>query len=129
MASLVETSNNRELLNIIREHNLEKPKFMIGDKVKLMENWKELHIKYIKLYYPSVEPLETMPIDYDHYDIDKIYTITKKFKHSKNDPWWSYLENGNYSVYLLDECLHNVDNLYKPRKLVYESFNDFIINN
>ena len=117
--------SNEEINEYLNDNpSVTKPKFLIGDKVKLLPNAYILHEEYIQWVDNEDDKTETK----DFFNKMKnnellitaivIYDDTDKKYYSVGDPY----------VYISEPCLFKSINYNIPKKLVYEklSFSEFL---
>ena len=110
--------DNIEANSVLKRHldfyRLEVPKFMIGDSISLYKNAKKIFMgKIITASWDST---------YDEYLESTTLRVIKKFKYSREDPWWSVIQDDNGTeVYIIDECLTKpfipAKEMYSPKRI------------
>ena len=123
---LIDNKNNEEIQKILDNHDIEPPKYWVGDMVKLIPNWEDKFIETMNRYHPTINAHDSLPDPSYDFTTSQNYEVQKKYLHDAWKPWWSLLKNkNNREYYFLDECL-SVRPLYRPRKMVYESYDEFV---
>ena len=123
--ALLDTSNIQEIQGAITEYDLDTPRIMTGDRVRLKPDYTDIHKRMMAQYYPTISNVDR---DTPDFQISNSHIIRNKFKYSKETPWWSQVFNDvGKEWYFFDECfIENNRPMYAPRKFIRESFSDFI---
>lgn len=111
MAIIDECNDNIMLNKLIVNYKLDKPKFMINDRVCIKHNPREIHNRIITFR-------ETWYDGHEKFRKSLNMKVISKFRYSIDDPWWSMLENEHgIRIHILDDALnkYGVKYMYGPK--------------
>ena len=117
--------NNEEIQDFLNDNpSLTKPKFFIGDKVKLVPNAYILHEEYTQ-WSEDEDDIKTTKDFFNKMKNNELLIIGIVIYENTDK---KYYDVGDPYVFIPEPCLFKSIKYNEPKKLVYEklSFNDFL---